>query len=262
MEYIIVSIAALVVAALTLFSGFGLGTLLMPVMALFFPVEVAVAATAIVHLANNLFKGILIGKHADIKILIRFAIPAVIAAFPGALLLTALSGMKSWGEWGVGEKMFEIFPANLSIGILMVIFAFIELLPQFEKMTIGKRWLPLGGILSGFFGGVSGHQGALRSAFLSKSGLTREAFIGTSVITAIMVDISRLLVYGITFFSSKTTLFAQSEMRGVLICGIVAAFVGSYTGTRLVKKVTMRNIQVIVGVMLLLLALLLGSGII
>jgi uncharacterized membrane protein YfcA len=41
---------------LTFFSGFGLGTLMLPVMALFFPVDLAVIATAIVHLANNLFK--------------------------------------------------------------------------------------------------------------------------------------------------------------------------------------------------------------
>ena len=56
MEYLIVSLAAILVATLTLFSGFGLGTLLMPVFALFFPLETAVAATALVHLANGLFK--------------------------------------------------------------------------------------------------------------------------------------------------------------------------------------------------------------
>jgi len=39
-----------------LLSGFGLGTLLLPVFALFFPLPVAIAATALVHLANNFFK--------------------------------------------------------------------------------------------------------------------------------------------------------------------------------------------------------------
>ncbi len=55
MSYIIICSVALIVSGLTLFSGFGLGTLLMPAFALFFPVEVAVAATAVVHLANNIF---------------------------------------------------------------------------------------------------------------------------------------------------------------------------------------------------------------
>jgi uncharacterized protein len=262
MEYIIVTAAALIVAALTLFSGFGLGTLLLPVFVIFFPVEIAVAATAIVHLANNIFKGVLMGKHADLRILLAFAVPAVIAAFPGALLLTALSGMEPWWKWSAGDRIYEIVPVNFIVAILMVLFALAELLPYFETMKIGRKWLPLGGVLSGFFGGISGHQGALRSAFLAKAGLTREAFIGTSVMTAIMVDITRLLVYGVAFFSSKTDLFSEPRMKGVLISGTLAAFAGSYIGTRLVKKITMRNIQVIIGIMLLLLAIALGFGII
>ncbi len=61
MEYIVICLVALLVSALTLFSGFGLGTVLMPAFALFFPVPVAIAATAVVHLANNLFKVVLVG---------------------------------------------------------------------------------------------------------------------------------------------------------------------------------------------------------
>ena len=80
MEYFIVCLAALIVAGLTLFSGFGLGTLLMPVFALFFPLEVAIAATAVVHLANNLFKLGLMGKYADRRVVALFAIPGAILA--------------------------------------------------------------------------------------------------------------------------------------------------------------------------------------
>lgn len=53
MSYLLVTVAAVTVSALTLYSGFGLGTLLMPVFALFFPVQVASGATAVVHAANN-----------------------------------------------------------------------------------------------------------------------------------------------------------------------------------------------------------------
>jgi len=55
-QYVVLCLAALAVSGLTLFSGFGLGTLLMPVFAIFFPIEIAIAMTAIVHLANNIFK--------------------------------------------------------------------------------------------------------------------------------------------------------------------------------------------------------------
>ena len=80
MEYLIVCLAALFASGLTLFSGFGLGTILTPVFALFFPVTTAVAMTAIVHLANNLFKIGLVGRDADWPVVLRFGLPAALAA--------------------------------------------------------------------------------------------------------------------------------------------------------------------------------------
>jgi len=58
-----------------------------------------------------------------------------------------------------------------------------------------RRYLPLGGVLSGFFGGLSGHQGALRSAFLIRCGLSQEAFVATGIVAACLVDLARLAVY-------------------------------------------------------------------
>ena len=74
-DYLIVAAVALLASALTLFSGFGLGTLLMPVLALLFPLPLAIAATAIVHLANNLFKLALVARHANWEIVGRFGVP-------------------------------------------------------------------------------------------------------------------------------------------------------------------------------------------
>ncbi|MEQ3690641.1 MAG: sulfite exporter TauE/SafE family protein, partial [Flavobacterium sp.] len=67
MDYFIICIVSLLGSGLTLFSGFGLGTILLPVFALFFPVEIAITLTAIVHFLNNIFKLVLLGKYADKK---------------------------------------------------------------------------------------------------------------------------------------------------------------------------------------------------
>jgi len=83
MELILIGAIALLTSGLTLFSGFGLGTLLMPVFALFFPVPLAIAATAVVHFANNLFKFGLLSKQADWQVVVRFSVPAAIAAMAG-----------------------------------------------------------------------------------------------------------------------------------------------------------------------------------
>lgn len=82
MDILVLSLAAFAVALLTFFSGFGLGTILTPVfMVFFFSVDLAVALTGVVHFFNNLFKLVLVGGRADRQVLIRFGIPAVIAAF-------------------------------------------------------------------------------------------------------------------------------------------------------------------------------------
>ena len=95
MEIIIISLAAFIVAILTFFSGFGLGTILTPVFMIFFPVEIAIGLTGIVHFFNNIFRLFLIGKHADKEVLLRFGIPSVIAAFAGAWLLLRITGLQS-----------------------------------------------------------------------------------------------------------------------------------------------------------------------
>ena len=86
-EIFIVSIVTFAAAILTFFSGFGLGTILTPVMMIFFPTEVAIALTGVVHFSNNIFKFFLVGKNIDKKVLILFGLPSVIASFIGAYLL-------------------------------------------------------------------------------------------------------------------------------------------------------------------------------
>jgi len=174
MEYIIVCIVAVIASGLTFFSGFGLGTILMPVLALFFPVPIAIAATAIVHFANNLFKVALVGRSANRSVLIRFAVPAVIAAMIGAWLLSYASFLPAIGKYELWGKVHEITVIKLIIGVIIVVFSCLELIPKFADIAIDKKFMPWGGALSGFFGGLSGSQGALRSMFLIKAGLNKE----------------------------------------------------------------------------------------
>lgn len=262
MSYLVVSVAALVVAALTLFSGFGLGTLLMPVFAVFFPVETAVAATAVVHLANNVFKLTLFGKWADWSLVVRFALPAAALAVVGALLLGTVVEMQPLLEYTLVGWRCEVTVVKLLIALLIGAFTLFELHPRFAQLNFNRKWLPLGGALSGFFGGLSGHQGALRSAFLIRAGLEKKVFLGTLVVCAVAVDVSRLAVYGTSKFSGKFTVFQDSAAARLVLVAILAAFVGTFVGSRLVEKISMQTVHKIVAVMLLLLAAGLATGLV
>ncbi|HAQ19885.1 MAG TPA: hypothetical protein DCR40_11730 [Prolixibacteraceae bacterium] len=256
-EIIIICIAAFFTSILTFFSGFGLGTILMPVFALFFPIDIAIALTGVVHFANNLFKMALVGKKADKWVLIRFGIPAIAASFLGAWVLIKITVLPSLFQYEMWGREFEVTPVKLIIAILLLFFSLFEFLPRFQKIQFGKNKLILGGILSGFLGGLAGIQGALRSAFLIKSGLSKEAYIATGVIIASLVDFTRLSVYASRFTSSNL-----QENLTLLISATAAAIAGAFIGNKLLKKVTLHIIQVVVVVMLLLISILLGLGII
>jgi hypothetical protein len=261
-SYAIIVIVAFVASGLTLFSGFGLGTLLMPAFAIFFPVELAVAATAIVHFANSMFKIPLFARDANVTVVLRFGVPALLAALAGAWLLSVMGALAPIASYSIFGREAVISPIKLIMALLIFGFAMFELLPKFRELELDARWLSVGGVLSGFFGGLSGHQGALRAAFLAKCGLTPAQFVGTSAVIGFAVDAARLLVYGIAFFGPARALFSAGEHRSVLLAAIAAAFAGVLVGKRFVKKVTIRTIQLVSGALLIVVAAALASGVV
>ena len=257
MDIIVISLVAFLVAILTFFSGFGLGTILTPVFMIFFPVELAIALTGIVHFFNNIFKLFLVGRHANKEVLLRFGIPAVIAAVVGAWVLLNITDLQPLFSYDAFGKHFEVFPVKFIISILLIVFASIDLIPYFSTLQFGKDKLPIGGALSGFFGGLSGNQGAFRSAFLIKAGLSKEAFVATAVVVSTFVDFTRLSIYATRFTKSGLT-----DNLTLVICATLAAIAGAYLGNKLLKKVTLRFLQVIIATMLIIISLALGAGLI
>jgi uncharacterized membrane protein YfcA len=261
MEYILIIFVAFGAAVLTFFSGFGLGTILLPAFAIFFPIEVAIGLTAVVHLTNNLFKFGLLRRSVNFKVVVRFALPAAIAAFLGAYLLGIITKSPVVWNYSILGVNLQTSLINIIIALLLLFFSIVEINKRLKKISFGNKLLPLGGLLSGFFGGLSGHQGALRSMFLLRVRLNKEAFIATGIAAAIVIDISRLTVYGYSFFVDKFVSIDDYQFYILLIVATLSAFAGSLLGRRLLKKVTMRLIQLSVGILIIVFAILLGFGI-
>ena len=260
--FLIVGLSAFGVSLLTLFSGFGLGTLLMPAFALFIPIELAVASTAIVHAANNVFKVGLLAGGAPRSIVIRFGIPAVIASFLGAIALSSLSDQSPLGSWAFIGRVAVVTPIKLTMGFLILGFALFELIPSLRGMRAPVRWLPLGGALSGFFGGLSGHQGALRAVFLAPLGLSPTQFVSTQAVLALLVDAARLLVYGWFLIVAGHTASAGPIPWDLVGTATLCAFAGAYSGKRLLPKVTFGALHVIVGFLLIVVGFALSVGLV
>jgi uncharacterized membrane protein YfcA len=257
MDFFLIALTSTFGAILTFFCGFGLGTLMLPIFSIFFPMEIAVLATAIVHFTNNLFKFGLVFKSIDYATVLRFGIPAILATFPGALLLSYIGTFTSIYQYTIWNLQIHITPLNLALGFLMIFFALFELLPRLSDYKINQKHLPLGGILSGFFGGLSGHQGAFRAAFLSKSQLTKELFIGTSTAISLVIDLTRITTYAFTSYSFTT----MKNMYIHVTIGVFFAFTGSIIGKKLLTKTTFKGIQRLVGILLIIYGLFYFVGI-
>lgn len=257
MEVAIISLVAFFAAILTFFSGFGLGTILTPVMMIFFPVEVAVAYTGIVHFSNNIFKLFIIGSYLNKEVLIKFGIPAVAAALIGSLLLFNINTNIIAYSYKLMGNVKEVSLIKFIISLLLLVFALIDLIPFFGKLQFGDKSLPLGGFLSGFFGGLTGNQGALRSAFLIKIGLEKQVFIGTTVFISCFVDLTRLSVYWTNLFDLNI-----SNYYSLGFFAISSGIFGSFVGNKLLQKVTLKFIRILVATLILITALALLSGII
>jgi uncharacterized membrane protein YfcA len=257
MGLIFICLVSLTASFVTFFSGFGLGTVLLPVFAIFFPIDIAIALTAIVHFLNNIFKFSLIWQSINKHVVLLFGCPAFFASILGAFLLIYIKKWPPLISYSFAGHEHNITWVKLSVASIMMIFVLFDLLPHLKALSFDQKYLPIGGFLSGLFGGFSGHQGALRSAFLIRLGLSKESFIATGVAIACLIDLSRLSVYS-TQISSKTL----SDNILLLSVAVAAAFLGSWIGNRWSKKVTLKFVQIIVSVMLFIIACLLGGGVI
>jgi uncharacterized membrane protein YfcA len=260
-DFVIIGLTGLFGAFLTFFCGFGLGTIMLPVMALFFPLHLAIIATSFVHFGNNLFKVGILFKGINLNLLLRFGIPAILFALFGAWLMEKTSGHDlSVFNYQIGNKSFSITLMSLLVGSIIILFAFIELFDILKaKSFSGNRTNLIGGALSGFFGGFSGHQGALRSAFLVKGNVDKTLFLATSACIGLFIDFARIIVY--TNYEMKSVLLLREKLD-LLIVAVVCALVGSFVGSKLLKKQTISSLKKAVGIGLFVLGSLILTGLI
>lgn len=230
MDFLLIGTVAFLASGLTFFSGFGLGTLLLPAFALFFSTPIALAATGVVHLLNNLFKGTLVRKMVDWPTVLKFGLPAIPAAIFGAFILTYIDARS----------------ASVVIGVILIIFAILEFQPWFQKVTFPNKFISLGGIATGFMGGISGQQGALRSMFLLKSGFSPQQYISTGVFIAVLIDLARLPTYALGLQNTSGSI----GNHGILLIGFgtLCAFAGAWIGAKYMKKTTIGFIRYFVAI--------------
>jgi uncharacterized membrane protein YfcA len=227
-------------ALATFFTGFGLNTILVPVFMIYFDAPLAVLMAGIVHLCNNILKVALTARSIDWNLFRNFGLPALLFAFIGAQLLNTVKDT-------IGAQLTPVF------GAIFILFALLELFNW--KLPLQGLWaMRIGGSLSGFFGGFSGHQGALRALFLSRLKMEPIVFVATTAIISLLVDLTRVSVY-----FSGSWLYNYYPTYIMIYC-VPSALAGTLIGRKYIQKVNHARLSIIVGVALLAMGLTMVLG--
>ena len=230
---IVLAVAGLTAAAIAAVTGFGIGSLLTPVLAVPLGTKLAVAAVSIPHFVGTVQRFWILRRHVERRVVLGFGITSAIGGLAGALLQTRVSG----------RALAVVF------GSLLVLASISEFSGWIGRVHWGRRAAWVAGALSGVLGGLVGNQGGIRSAAMLGFEVPKESFVATATAIALFVDAARLPVYLAT---QGREIAAAWRLLLVAVVGVV---IGTVLGVRLLARLPQRSFRKVVAVLLLLLGL-------
>ena len=226
-----VASAAFVAGVIASVAGFGIGSLLTPVLAIHVGAKLAVAAVSIPHVIGTAVRFWRLHGHVDRRIFLWFGVTSAAGGLCGALL----------HGYASSRTLAAVF------GCLLLFVAISELTGLMNNVRLGRRGAWVAGALSGVFGGLVGNQGGLRSAALLAFQTDKEAFVATATAVGLIVDGARMPVYIAADHSALLRIWP------LITIGTVGVVVGTLTGMRMLKHVPERQFRRVVAILLLLL---------
>lgn len=206
-------------------SGFGIGSLLTPLLAARYGMSLAVAAVSIPHAIATALRCWRLRASIDWGVLRSFGVLSAIGGLAGALLYTR----------------FDSVVLTRVLGALLIatgIAAVTEWVKRIHARGVGAHAL---GLASGFFGGIAGNQGGLRSGALMAFHLSPLALVATATATGLAVDAARLPVY---LWTTGRDLIPLAAPIGSATIGVI---IGTLIGERLLLGLSARGFRLVVG---------------
>jgi uncharacterized membrane protein YfcA len=205
--------------------GFGIGSLLTPLLVLRLRPDLAVAVVALPHLLATAVRFWRHRPSIDRSVLLRFGTPSAIGSLAGALLQPYLATALLLAVLGC---------LLIATGAMNLIGALRAWRPRTWSATIL-------GVLSGAFGGIAGNQGGLRAAGLTAFGLSPRAFLATSTAVALLIDIARTPVYVARAFEDLLPLWLPVGVAAI------GCLLGTIAGERVFLRMSVEAYRKAIG---------------
>jgi uncharacterized protein len=229
----LVAIVALVAASIASVTGFGIGSLLTPTLALHTGTKLAVAAVSIPHLVGTAQRFWLLRRHVDRRVLVGFGIASALGGLAGALIHASASS----------RALSVVF------GIFVAIAGVSELTGWMRRVRWGRRSAWVAGAASGALGGMVGNQGGIRTAALLGFDVPKESFVATATAIGLFVDGARMPVYLATEWRDIV------EIWPLVLTATLGVVVGTALGARVLGRLPQQVFRRVIAVLLIALGL-------
>ena len=210
-----VAVVAALAGGIASIAGFGIGSLLTPLVASQYGIKTAVGAVAIPHLIATVLRFWRLRSNVDRRVFLGFGLMNAAGSLAGALVHV----------W-VDNPILTIV-----LGILLVFAGVVGVLGYADQMRFGRKTAGMAGVLSGAFGGLVGNQGGIRSAAMLGLGVQGPAFVATATAIGIAVDVVRMPVY---FATESAKIFSAWP---AIVAGVIGVVIGTLAGERLLRKI-------------------------
>lgn len=208
-------IVSLLAGGIASISGFGIGSLVTPLLAMKTGTGIAVAGVSIAHFLGTALRFWMWRKYINRKVLLAFGITSAAAGLVGALF----------------HNVFQNVVLTIIFGCLLVFAGFSGLTGLSEKLRLNGPAAWIAGALSGIFGGLVGNQGGIRSAAMLGFELKQMEFVATATGIALAVDLARMPVYLISQPSEIISIWPWIVVSGL------GVMVGTFTGGAVLRKI-------------------------
>lgn len=229
----LVGAVAVLAGAVAAVSGFGIGSLLTPLLMLSMPTPHAVAILAIPHALATAIRFVRLRPDVHLPTFKQFGLASAAGGLAGAALQSRLA-----------SPVLTVLLASL-----LVLAGSTELARRRVPLPETRSWRLLGGVLSGLFGGLVGNQGGIRAAALLGFNLTPRQIVATATASALLVDAARLPIY---ILSAGHVMAGRS---GIWIAASIGVTIGTFVGVPLLRRIPESTYRRIVGLLLLLLGI-------
>jgi uncharacterized membrane protein YfcA len=220
-----VALVAALAGGIAAIAGFGIGSLLTPLLALHLGTKLAVALVAVPHFIGTAVRFASLWRHLDRRVFVRFGILSAAGGLTGALLQSRAAG-----------------PAlTVAFGALLLLAGGSTIAGLAERVRFSGAVAWVAGALSGLFGGLAGNQGGIRSAALLGFDIRKDAFVATATAIGLVVDLARLPVYVAT---QGDRMVQEAVLAALATAGVVA---GTIWGVRLLRHVPEKAFRPAVG---------------